>query len=153
MSEANQRSRMSPPLPCLLGFLLGLACDWAWPWPLGPYEYVLPAGVMLAIVVVLLVVSSLRAFKRHDTSSDPKEEVAAIVDSGPFRFSRNPGYIAAGLLQATLGLFFNTVWVLLAIIPALIVIHYVVVLGEEAYLEHRFGESYLDYKRRVRRWI
>ncbi|MCZ6758832.1 MAG: isoprenylcysteine carboxylmethyltransferase family protein [Gemmatimonadetes bacterium] len=153
MSEAVGRSRMMPALPCLLGFVLGLACNWVWPWPLGPYEYVLPAGALLAVVVVVLVVNLLRAFSRHDTSPDPKEESTAIVDTGPFRFSRNPAYVAAGLLQAVLGLLFNNVWILLTIIPAMIVIHYVVVIREEAYLEEKFGEAYLDYKSQVRRWI
>ncbi|TDI94584.1 MAG: hypothetical protein E2O76_15230 [Caldithrix sp.] len=63
---------MIPPLPCLLGFVLGLACDWGWPWPLGPYEYVLPAGVLLAVVVVAAMVTLLRAFSRHDTSPGPE---------------------------------------------------------------------------------
>lgn len=48
---------------------------------------------------------------------------------------------------------FNNVWVLLTIMPAMIVIHYVVVLRQEAYLEEKFGEAYRDYKSRVRRWI
>ncbi len=153
MSEAARRSRMMPARPCLLGLLLGVACDWVWPWPLGPYLYVLPAGLFLAVLVGVSVVSLLRAFKRHDTSADPKEETTAIVDSGPFRFSRNPAYLAMGALHAVLGLLFNNVWILLTIIPAMIVIHKVVVLKEEAYLEDRFGDMYLDYKSRVRRWI
>ena len=153
MSEAARRSRMMPARPCLLSFLLGVACDWVWPWPLGPYLYVLPAGLFLAVLVGVSVVSLLRAFKRHDTSADPKEETTAIVDSGPFRFSRNPAYLAMGVLHAVLGLLFNNVWILLTIIPAMIVIHKVVVLKEEAYLEDRFGDVYLDYKSRVRRWI
>ena len=47
----------------------------------------------------------------------------------------------------------NSVWILLTIIPAMIVIHKVVVLREEAYLEDKFSDDYLDYKSRVRRWI
>ena len=70
----------------------------------------------------------MRSFKLHVTSHDPKEEIAAIVDSGPFILSRYPAYVSADLLQAALGLLFNNVWILLFIIPALIVIHYVVVL-------------------------
>ena len=152
MSQAAVRSRITAH-PCLLGLVLGLACDWVWPWRIGPYEYVLPAGALLVVVVLLLVVNLMRAFSRHRTSADPKEETTAIVDTGPFRFSRNPAYISAGLLQAALGLFFNSVWVLVTIIPAMIVIHYVVVLKEESYLEEKFGEEYLDYKSRVRRWL
>ena len=142
-----------PVLPCLLGFLLGVACNWVWPWRLGPYQYVLPAAVFLAVLVGVSVVSLLRAFKRHDTSADPKEETTAIVDTGPFRFSRNPAYLAAGALQAVLGLLLNNVWILLTIIPAMIVIQKMVVVREEAYLEDKFGDVYLDYKSRVRRWI
>ncbi len=139
--------------PCLLGLLLGVACDWVWPWPLGTYQYVLPAGVFLAVLVGVSVVNLLQASKRHDTSLDPKEEVTAIIDTGPFRFSRNPAYLAAGALQAALGLLLNNVWILLTIIPAMIVIHKVVVLREETYLEDKFGKAYLDYKSRVCRWI
>lgn len=144
---------MIPPLPCLLGFVLGLACDWGWPWPLGPYEYVLPAGVLLAVVVVPAMVTLLRAFSRHDTSPGPERRDHRHRRHWGLRFSRNPAYVAAGLLQAVLGLLFNNVWVLLTIMPAMIVIHYVVVLREEAYLEEKFGEAYRDYKSRVRRWI
>jgi len=145
---------MIPPLPCLLGFVLGLACDWGWPWPLGPYEYVLPAGVLLAVVVVAAMVTLLRAFSRHDTFPRTRTKRPPPSSTlGPLRFSRNPAYVAAGLLQAVLGLLFNNVWVLLTIMPAIIVIHYVVVLRQEAYLEEKFGEAYRDYKSRVRRWI
>ncbi|MCP4205240.1 MAG: isoprenylcysteine carboxylmethyltransferase family protein [bacterium] len=153
MSKAAVRSRMPPARPCLLGLVLGLILNWRWPWPLGPYEYVLPAGVLLSGVVVVCVVVLTRAFKRHGTSSDPKKETAAIVDTGPFRLSRNPAYVSLAILQAALGVLFNNVWILLMIIPAMIVIHYVVVLKEEAYLEARFGNAYLEYKSRVRRWI
>ena len=153
MSQGPRKSRMAPTRPLMVGFLLGLACDWVWPWPLAAYKYVLPAGLFLAVLVGLSVVSLLRAFRRHETSPNPKEESAGIVDTGLFKFSRNPAYLAAGLLQAALGLLFNNAWVLLMIIPGMTVIHYVVVLREEAYLEERFGETYLDYKSRVRRWI
>ena len=152
MSEVDKRSRITAH-PCLLGFVLGLAVNWVWPSSIGPYKYVLPVGILLAVLVGALVVKIARAFKRHRTSSEPKEEATAIVDTGPFRFSRNPAYVAAGLLQAVLGLLFNNLWILIMIIPAMIVINYVVVLKEEAYPEEKFGEDYLDYKSRVRRWI
>ena len=144
---------MMPARPCVVGVVLGLACDWVWPWPIGPYEYVLPAAILLAVVILVLVVWLLRSFKRHGTPPDPKKESTAIVDTGPFRFSRNPSNVAAGLLQAVLGLLLNNAWILLTIIPAMIVIHYVVVLREEAYLEDKFGGEYLEYKSRVRRRI
>ena len=144
---------MPPPLPCLLGIVLGLICDWLWPWPLAPSEYLLPVGVVLVGLVGVCMVTLARAFSRHKTSANPYKDATAVVDTGPFRFSRNPGYLTLAMLQAALGVLLNNVWVLLLIVPAFIVIHHVVVLGEEAYLEATFGDAYLDYKSRVRRWI
>ena len=153
MSEATGKSRLCPPLPPLLGFVAGLGCNWLWPWPIAPYEYVLPVGVLLVGVVVACVVTIMRAFRQHQTTPGPYKETTKIVDTGPFRFSRNPIYATVGMIQVSVGLLFNNMWILLMVIPALIVVHYVVVLGEEAHLESRFGDAYLDYKSRVRRWI
>ncbi len=75
------------------------------------------------------------------------------MDTGPFRFSRNPGYATLQMIQVTVGLLLNNMWILLMTLPAVIVVHYVVVLGEEAYLERKFGDAYLEYKSRVRRWV
>lgn len=153
MIETNVRSRMPPPLPSLLGFLLGLVCGWLWPWQVARYEYVLPAGLLFIGLVMVLFVTTSRAIKHHGTTSNPYKETTALVDTGPFRFSRNPMYVAVAFFQIALGLLFNNMWVLLFIIPAFIVIHYVVVLREEVYLEAKFGDEYLGYKGRVRRWI
>lgn len=153
MSEVKGKSRLFPPVPYLLGFVFGLVCDGLWPWPIAPYKYVLPVGVLLGALGAACALTLMRTFKRHETSPDPYKETTAIVDTGLFRFSRNPIYITLAIFQTALGLVFNNMWVLLMIIPALIVIHYVVVLGEEVYLEAKFGGAYLDYKSRVRRWI
>ena len=153
MSKATGRSRLPPPFPNLLGFFVGLICDWLWPWPIARYVYVLPVGVVLVGVVVILIVTGVRAFKQHETTSSHTKETTAIVDTGPFRFSRNPGYVTLQILQVAVGLLLNNMWILLMTVPAVIVVHYVVVLGEEAYLERKFGDAYLDYKSRVRRWV
>ncbi|MET0497714.1 MAG: isoprenylcysteine carboxylmethyltransferase family protein [Steroidobacteraceae bacterium] len=147
------KSRMPPPLPCLIGVIFGALCGWISPWPIGRYVYVLPFGIVLVIAVVASSIAVARAFKRHGTSPDPAHETTAIIDTGPFRFSRNPVYVTMALLQAAVGCLLNNEWILLLTLPALLVIHYVVVLREEAYLERRFGQVYLAYKARVRRWL
>ncbi|MFT4926930.1 MAG: protein-S-isoprenylcysteine O-methyltransferase Ste14 [Phenylobacterium sp.] len=153
MNDQNSKSRMPPPLPLLIGAILGLIADWFWPWPLGPYAYVLPCGLLVLGLVIVCVKSLSRAFERHQTSPDPADETTAIADTGIFGYSRNPAYLSAALLQIAVGLLFNNVWILLTFLPAMVVIHYVVVLGEEKYLEAKFGATYLDYKSRVRRWL
>lgn len=147
------KSKMPPPLPCLVGLVIGVLVNWFWPWAIARYLYVLPVGILLFLGVVLLSIALAKAFKRHGTPPDPEKEATAIVDTGPFQFSRNPAYLAAVILQISLGFLFNNAWILVMTIPAIFVIHYVVVLREEAYLEDKFGDEYLAYKRRVRRWV
>lgn len=151
--SAPSKSRMPPPLPNLIGVILGLLIGWPAPWPIGTYVYVLPVGLVLLALVVWASINMAREFKRHGTPADPARETTAIIDTGPFKYSRNPAYLSAALLQVTLGFLFNNVWIVLLTLPATVAVHYLVVLREEAYLEHKFGAEYLRYKSRVRRWL
>ncbi len=108
MSEVTGRSRLPPPFPNLLGLFVGLTCDWLWPWPIARYVYVLPVGVVLVGVVVILIVTGMRAVKEHETTSSHNKETTAIVDTGPFRFSRNPGYVTLQILQVPWDCFSTT---------------------------------------------
>ncbi len=152
-SSIPTKSRMPPPLPFAVGILVGLGCHLIWPWYIGRYYVVLAVALGLLGVVLALSISLNKAFKQHATPPDPKKATTALIVTGPFKRSRNPAYIAVVILHAAIGCLFNSVWVLLMIIPALFVVHFVVVLREEVYLEHKFGEKYRNYKARVRRWI
>ncbi|PYJ39457.1 MAG: hypothetical protein DME84_01595 [Verrucomicrobia bacterium] len=84
---------------------------------------------------------------------DPGKPALAIVRGGPFRFTRNPMYLALCLLQIALGFFLNDWITLMFVVPLALIFHYGVVLREERYLTAKFGEPYLQYKREVPRWI
>ncbi len=62
-------------------------------------------------------------------------------------------YVAMALIQVGLGIAMANPWVIALLPPVLATIHVTAILREEAYLERKFGEAYLDYKRSVRRWI
>tara|TARA_B100000029_G_C16889668_1_gene709866 strand:- start:330 stop:521 length:192 start_codon:yes stop_codon:yes gene_type:complete len=62
-------------------------------------------------------------------------------------------YVAASLLYAGTAILLALPWTLVFLIPCLVVLHYGVIAREERYLEHKFGDTYRDYKSRVRRWI
>ena len=110
-------------------------------------------GRGLVVLGVLTLILAYGTMARARTPIDPRQHTTTIVSTGIYRLSRNPIYINMAILQAALGLLVNNMWTLLMIIPVLIVIHYLVVLREEVYLEAKFGDAYLDYKSRVRRWI
>ena len=87
------------------------------------------------------------------TNVNPSLPTTAIVTSGPFRFSRNPLYVGLTLLYFGLTLAFNTWWSVVLLVPILIIMHRGVVLREECYLEQKFGETYRQYRSKVRRYL
>jgi protein-S-isoprenylcysteine O-methyltransferase Ste14 len=73
--------------------------------------------------------------------------------NGPYRWSRNPIYVALTLIYAGIALVIGSPWLLL-LMPAIVaILHFGVVAREERYLEAKFGQSYLGYKASVRRWL
>lgn len=152
-----RRSRMPPPLPCLIGLVLGWGLD-AWrPWQIANDPRIeimtIAFGAFAAFAALALIIGANRALARQGTSADPNVESVAIVAGGPFAFSRNPIYLALALLQIAIAFFFDNVWMLLMLVPVLIALDRIVVAGEERYLASRFGRGYLDYASLVRRWL
>ena len=83
----------------------------------------------------------------------PTRPTISIVDTGPYRFTRNPIYLGMMLALVGLAIAFDSLWPLVTLVPFALVIRYGVVAREEAYLERRFGEVYRGYGARVRRWL
>lgn len=108
-----------------------------------------------AVIVLGIALSfwSIQQYRRANTSPDPKHRTEALVTGGPYRYSRNPIYIATALMQVGFGIAVNMPGIVFAVIPALYILRKGVVLREEAYLEDLFGEEYLAYVSQVRRWF
>ena len=92
-------------------------------------------------------------FRRARTSFDVRKPSTSLITTGPFRFSRNPIYLAMTLLQLGIGIAVDGVWILAALVRALVAMHYGVIVREERYLERKFGDAYRGYKTSVRRWL
>jgi protein-S-isoprenylcysteine O-methyltransferase Ste14 len=96
---------------------------------------------------------SFLSFFRMRTTVIPNMPANALVLTGPYRHTRNPMYVAMTLLTAGMGLWLNTWWVFLLLVPALVAVDRFVIAREEAYLRRRFGSEYDAFTRRVRRWL
>jgi hypothetical protein len=72
---------------------------------------------------------------------------------GPYCFTRNPIYLGMMLGLVGLAIAFDSLWLLVMLVPFFLVIRYGVVAREEAYLERKFGEVYRRYRACVRRWL
>jgi protein-S-isoprenylcysteine O-methyltransferase Ste14 len=156
MNDANDHARVlfPPPIAWALAFLIGLGLDWVHPLPF------IPDGIhrgwiggALVALGVLLALSAIAVFRKAGTRVEPYKPTTAIVANGPFAFTRNPIYMGMFLGQIGLGIALNSLWIVAMLVPLFLVIRNGVVAREEAYLESKFGQVYLDYKSRVRRWL
>lgn len=157
MSEATDRPDhpdlpLKPPLVFLFCTALGVGAHHYWPHAARPAGWAV-VGIALVVMAVALIQWSAWEFRRHKTAVVPWKPTRLIVDTGPFRVSRNPIYVAFALFQLGLGLWSDKLAVVLMVVPALLATDRAIIAREEAYLERKFGEVYLRYKRRVRRWL
>jgi len=147
------RARIPPPMIYAAFFAAGFVLQKCFPvdvFPRAPGRVI--AG-LCAGAAAILAASSFSSFGRHRTSALPIRPSAALVTDGPYRLTRNPMYVSLALLYAALSLWFGVFWALVFLPAAVAVVHFYVIAGEERYLERRFGEEYVRYKARVRRWL
>jgi len=156
MNENSETARVlvRPPIAWAVAVIAGFALDWLEPLPLVPDD--LPAGLLGAVVFMLALALGIWAvdtLTRAGTNVPTNRPTTAMVESGPYRFTRNPIYLGMFGVLIGLAIAFDTPWPLVTLVPFALVIRYGVVAREEAYLERKFGQAYRDYKKRVRRWL
>ena len=110
-------------------------------------------GIVLFIIAPLLAIPAIWRMKAAGTNVHPSEPTTTIVRGGPYRFTRNPMYLALTLLQIGVAFVLNDAITFLFAAALALTLHFGVILREERYLEAKFGEEYLALKRSVRRWI
>lgn len=142
-----------PPAIYAAGILAGLALHWLLPIPLLRVAPARAAGMVLVVMSVAWIVLAEREFRKHQTSINPYRPSTALIESGPFRRSRNPVYVGLTGIQLGIALWVSSLWVLLALGPVLAVMRRGVVEREERYLARKFGAAYEGYRNRVPRWI
>ena len=159
MSESKDAAevRIFPPAIPLVTVLLGTALNYlislgARFTPVTHARYWV--GALLVVGSILgLGWRSVRLVRGSGQSENPWKPTTEIIEHGPFRISRNPMYLQMVLVCVGLSIILWNVWILLLTPLCAWLLQRWVIAPEEAYLERKFGDSYLAYKRRVRRWI
>jgi len=142
-----------PPLVYLISLVSGFVIHLAVPLSLLPVSLAVPLGVPLVAVAIALLSYSVAKFRAAGTPVPARKPTTAIVRTGPYRFSRNPIYLAFSLFQLGIAIWINSVWLLATLVGAVALMNTVVIPKEEQYLERKFGAQYLEYKASVRRWL
>jgi protein-S-isoprenylcysteine O-methyltransferase Ste14 len=151
--EAANLGIARPPLVYLGSIVLGVVLHFASPIPLLPRGVSPLFGALVALLAVGLFVSAVRTFRAAGTPVPGNLPTTTIVRTGPYRFSRNPIYLAFSLLQLGIALWVNSLWLAVTLLGAVAVMSFVVIPREERYLEARFPAEYSSYRATVRRWF
>jgi len=138
-----------PIVALVLSFLIGLA----WRLPLHRPHWVMWLGLVLFIAPFFFAFWAARTFRRRGTPVNPLGKVTGIVDEGPFAITRNPMYLSLMVMYVGGALLFDLPFAWVLLIPVFLALDLGVIRREERYLATAFGEPYLRYKERVRRWI
>lgn len=110
-------------------------------------------GGLLVLLGLGLGAWAIRSFLQHGEDPHPPTPTRVIVETGPYRFSRNPMYLALLLVALGVALGLRS-WIALLSVPiSLAAVHRLVVRREEVHLERTLGEPYRAYKARVRRYL
>lgn len=133
-------------IACFLHFYLPFSLFFSgiWLWAVAAFLF-LSSG--------LLVLWSFYLMFKAKTSPNPYIETTCLLIQGPFNYSRNPMYLSMTGFYLSLAFFLNSFWLFLFFPPLTLLMWWGVILREESYLEERFGQPYLDYKKQVRRWL
>lgn len=142
-----------PPLVYLVSIALGLVVHLAWPARFVPASLSTPLGAVLTVLAIGLFVSAVRTFRAAGTPVPGNRPTTAIVRTGPYRFSRNPIYLAFTLFQLGLAVWVNGLGLLITLVPAVALMALVVIPREERFLQARFPSEYSSYRAAVHRWL
>ena len=156
MSDPNRVFPILPPPYIFCGALLiSLGINIVFPWPLFSIEFFIIRIVSSVILLAAGFMLVFWAFKTLQSRGvDPRfKPVGNVVSHGPFGFTRNPMYVSFTLFYLGLTLLFNAAWPLLFFLIIFPTLHYGVIKREEAYMKKNFGDEYLNYKAKVRRWL
>jgi len=140
-----------PPLVYLGFLLLGPLIERVVPVPV--LDLPRPIGASFLIVGLSLVTVAIGLFRSAGENPQPWTPSKGIIESGIYRYTRNPMYLGMAFAQAGLAMLIGS-WTSLALVAVSVaIIHTQVIAREEAYLTATFGDAYRDYCARVRRWL
>ena len=142
-----------PPLVYLAGIGVGFGVDWLIPVRGLSLETQMLIGLPIIVLAIVLILMSARELSRADISPLHERPTTKVISHGLYGRSRNPIYVAMTLGCVGVAIAGDRVWILAATVIAVLVIDRMVIAREEVFLTAKFGDEYLAYKARVRRWI
>ena len=142
-----------PPLLFYLSLAIGFGLRAILPTPFLPDRLAWIGGPIMVGAAFGLAAWAGLTMHAGGASIPTGEPTDVLVQDGPYRFSRNPIYLAMLLLLAGIGVWANSLWFVGLTVVATALLSWGAITREEAYLQRKFGPRYTAYKESVRRWL
>ena len=152
-SKNNAGIRIPAPTLTIIHIIMVILLGWLAPLPIPAPTFIKWIGLGLAALGFILGVLALIEFRRARTTTDPKKPTQKFVTSGIYRYTRNPIYLGFVFMLIGLPLDMGIYWGIILVWPLITFMNNLIIKHEEAYLEKKFKEQYVDYKSRVGRWL
>jgi protein-S-isoprenylcysteine O-methyltransferase Ste14 len=111
------------------------------------------AGIVPLVIGVGLNIAADKALHQAKTTVKPFEEPKALVTDGVYGISRHPMYLGFVLVLIGVALLLKE-WTPYVVVPVFVILMEVLFIRfEEQAMQQKFGQAWLAYKSRVRRWI
>ncbi len=110
-------------------------------------------GIIFFVPAIYFSVRSLDQFIRTKNTVVTIKAAGSLQTTGIYRFTRNPMYVSLVLIYLGLTCFVGNWWNIILLPLLLMIIQGYVIKREERYLTRKFGNEYIDYKQKVRRWL
>ena len=148
-----KRKKILPPACLFVSILAMVALHFLFPvLKIIPFPWNLLGSIPVALGLASNLIAD-REFKKHKTTVKPFKESTTLITSGVFRVSRNPMYVGFVLILIGIATFMGSLTPYVVVPVFAILTDAVFIRAEERRLEGAFGESWLQYKKSVRRWI
>ena len=147
--------RIPPPVFFFVCLGFGLLLEYIFPIhliSLSPIPRVI-VGCTFTLISGYFAVSAFFVLIKNKTPFDTSKSTIKIVTDGAYRFSRNPLYLSLLFLLFGIAVLMCSLWLFFTIPILYILFLFKAVKPEERYLSQKFGDEYLDYSAKVRRWI
>lgn len=149
----NTTPRIIPPLYVFASIVaMGLLGRFAPIRPIFPNSHYYIGAVCIALAL-RFIVPSVMAFRRAGTALRPAPGSSAMVTEGAYRFTRNPMYLGFVLIALGVAFLLGSLSTLLVPPVLAVILQSQFIVHEERWMQDRFGDEYLQYRKRVRRWL
>jgi protein-S-isoprenylcysteine O-methyltransferase Ste14 len=109
-------------------------------------------GMLLTFCGLTFFIASIIIMQNNWRAGYDKKQDTKLVTNGIYRISRNPAFVGFDLLYIGCAVAFPNVVLIFIAFIAIIAFHFQII-NEEKFLTEKFGQDYMDYKRRVRRYL